>query len=278
TKEVVLKKKVQPVSTPRGTFQQMDFSAINTPGRYILRAGNTATRPFSIGDDAWKPTIWKALNFFYGERCGFDVPGSHGVDHLDWFATHGAERVTMSGGWHDAGDLSQGVINTGEATYSMFALAERLGGSDPQLVARLIEEAKWGLDWVMRVRFDGGYRIAFASHNLWTNNIVGDADDRSREAKNNPNANYTAAAAEAIAYRVLKDREPALAARALKIAEEDWSYAIVGVEGPSTWHTPAFAATKLELAGIGVTTSVELYRATHNQKYADKAVELARII
>src|SRR6185369_3722797 len=185
---------------------------------------------------------------------------------------------TMSGGWHDAGDLSQGVINTGEATYSMFALAERLGGSDPQLVARLIEEAKWGLDWVMRVRFDGGYRIAFASHNLWTNNIVGDADDRSREAKNNPNANYTAAAAEAIAYRVLKDREPALAARALKIAEEDWSYAIVGVEGPSTWHTPAFAATKLELAGIGVTASVELYRATHNQRYADKAVELARII
>ena len=32
--------------------------------------------------------------------------------------------ITMSGGWHDAGDLSQGVINTGEATYAMFALAE----------------------------------------------------------------------------------------------------------------------------------------------------------
>jgi hypothetical protein len=256
----------------------MDFSTVNAPGRYLLRAGSVATRPFSIGNDAWKPTIWKALNFFYGERCGFDVPGSHGVDHLDWFATHGNERITMSGGWHDAGDLSQGVINTGEATYSMFALAERVGESDPALFARLVEEARWGLDWVLRVRFDGGYRIAFASHNLWTNNVVGDADDRSREAKNNPNANYISAAAEAIAYRVLKDREPQLAARALKIAEEDWSYAIVGVEGPSTWHTPAFAATKLELAGIGVTASVELYRATHDQKYADKAVELARVI
>ncbi len=276
--DVVLKKKIQAVITPRGTFQQMNFSSVETPGRYLLKAGNVTTRPFTIGDDSWKPTIWKALNFFYGERCGFAVPGSHGVDHLDWFATHGDERITMSGGWHDAGDLSQGVINTGEATYSMFALAERIGDSDAALSARLIEEAKWGLAWVLRVRFDGGYRIGFASHNLWTNNVVGDADDRSREAKNNPNANYIAAAAEAIAYRVLKGREPALAAKSLAIAQDDWSHAIVGIEGPSTWHTPAFAATKLELAGIGVTASVELYRATHDQKYADKATELARII
>jgi hypothetical protein len=130
----------------------------------------------------------------------------------------------------------------------------------------------------MRVRFDGGYRMAFASHNLWTNNIVGDADDRTREAKNNPNANYISAAAEAIAYRVLKERDPALAARALRIAEDDWKYAIVGVEGPSTWHTPAFAATRVELAGVGVTASAELYRATKKQQYADKAFELARVI
>ena len=278
--QVVLVKPVQTMRTRLGAFQQMDFSEVNTPGSYIIRAGNTSTRPFRIGADVWRATIWKALNFFYGERCGFDVPGSHGIDHLDWFATHGDQRVTMSGGWHDAGDLSQGLINTGEATYSMFALADRLRarGGDSALVARLIEEAKWGLAWVLRVRFDGGYRMAFASHNLWTDNVVGDADDRSRETKNNPNANYIAAAAEAIAYRVLEAQDPELAARALRTAEEDWGYAIVGVEGPSTWHTPAFAATRLELAGIGITASLELYRATHKQMYADKAIELARVI
>ncbi|MEP6730301.1 MAG: glycoside hydrolase family 9 protein, partial [bacterium] len=278
--QVVLQKPLQSLHTALGDFKSMDFSEVNTPGRYLLRAGSVSTRPFRIGADVWEETIWKTLNFFYGERCGFAVPGSHGVDHLDWFATHGTERITMSGGWHDAGDLSQGVINTGEGTYSMFALAEQLRarGGNPALVARLLEEAKWGLDWVLRVRFAGGYRMGFASHNLWTNNIVGDADDRSREAKNNPNANYIAAAAEAIAYRVLKDGEPELAARSLRIAEDDWSYAIVGVEGPSTWHTPAFAATRVELAGIGLTASLELYRVTHTQKYADKAFELARVI
>jgi hypothetical protein len=278
--EVVLRKPVRTVQTRWGSFQELDFSEHNAPGRYVIRAGDRTTRPFTIADTVWDGTIRKAINFFYGNRCGFAVPGSHDVDHRDWFATLGDQRIVMSGGWHDAGDLSQGLINTGEATYAMFALAERLRerGGDAALVARVIEEAKWGLDWVMRVRFPGGYRLAFASHNLWTNNKVGDADDRSREAKNNPNANYIAAAAEAIAFRVLKQREPALAARALRIAEDDWSYAILGVEGPATWHTPAFAATRLELAGIGITASLELYRATGKKKYADKAVELARTI
>lgn len=277
---VVLRKPVAAADSRLGTFQSLDFSEVETPGTYILRAGSITTRPFRIDPHVWEGTIWKALNFFYGERCGFAVPGSHPVDHLDWFATHGDQRIPMAGGWHDAGDLSQGVINTGEATYAMFALAERLrmNHGNPELVARLIEEARWGLDWVLRVRFPGGYRMGFAGHNLWTNNIPGDADDRSRETKNNPNANYIAAAAEAIAYRVLKESDPELAEKALRTAEEDWAYAITGVEGPATWHTPAFAATRVELAGIGITASIELFRATGREQYVAKAVELASIV
>lgn len=277
---VVLSKPVETVRTRVGDFQKLDFSEIHAPGRYILRAGDIATESFAIGDHVWDTTIWKVLNFFYGNRCGFAVPGSHGIDHLDWFAAHGAERIVMSGGWHDAGDLSQGLINTGEATYAMFALAEALmrNGGDPALIDRVLEEARWGLDWVLRVRFPGGYRVSFAGHNLWTNNVVGDADDRTVQAKNNPNANYIAAAAGALAARVLKDSDPDLAVRSLRVAEEDWSHAIVGIEGPETWHTPAFAATRVELAGIGATASVELYRTTGRQQYADKAIELARTI
>jgi hypothetical protein len=277
---VVLRKPVRTVTTRFGEFQEMDFSEIDEPGQYVIRAGDVHTRSFAIGDDIWKHTIWTALNFFYGNRCGFAVPGSHGVDHLDWFAAHGDQRIVMSGGWHDAGDLSQGLINTGEATYALFSLAEKLKqrGDDPALLARVLEEARWGLDWVLRVRFEGGFRVAFGGHNLWTNNIVGDADDRVVQAKNNPNANYIAAAAGAIAARVLKDVDPELAERSLRIAEDDWSHAVVGVESAETRHTPAFAATRMELAAIGATASMELFRATGRQRYADKAVELARII
>ena len=271
-----------PIRTERsrfGEFQVLDFSSIKDPGTYMLRAGGTFSKPFIIGPPGrdWWLSLEATLNFFYGNRCGYHVPGVHNEDHKDWFATLGDQKVSMSGGWHDAGDLSQGIINTGEATYAMFALAERLGDGHA-LNSRVLEEAKWGLDWLMRVRFPGGYKVYFASHNLWTNNVVGDADDRSRETKNNPNANYIAAAAEAIAHRVLKGSDPDLAARALELAKEDWDYAIAGKEDATTRTTPAFAASQMELAGIGITASIELFRATTNMKYAVKAYELAQVI
>jgi hypothetical protein len=278
--DVVLTGPVRTVRTRLGTFQHMDFTEVRRPGRYVLQAGDRRTRPFPIHDDAWRPTIEAALNFFYGQRCGYRALDSHGIDHRDFLAVHGDQRIVMNGGWHDAGDLSQGLVNTGDATYALFALAERLQalGQDPDLVDRLIEEAAWGLDWVLKVRFDGGYRIGFAGNNLWTNGIIGDADDRSREARNNPNVNYIAAAAAAIGYRLLKDRDPERAARSLRIAEDDWRHAVAGVEGPGTWSTPAYAAPPVVLAGIGITASLELYRATGGGQYADKAFELARTI
>jgi hypothetical protein len=280
TESAVLTAPVRTVQSQRGTFQVLDFSSIREPGSYVIESGNIRTKPFRIADDVWNATIWKTLNFFYGERCGIEIPGVHGHDHRDWFATLGDQRISMDGGWHDAGDLSQGAINTGEATYAMFSLAESLArqGTDSTLVRRLIDEARWGLYWLLKVRFPGGYRMGFASHNLWTNNIVGDEDDRTREAKNNPNVNYIAAAAGAIAYRILRDTDSELAARALEVAEEDWKHAIVGVENAETRHTVAFAASPMELAGIGILASLELYRATDKQVYADKAISLAKVI
>jgi hypothetical protein len=151
--EVVLSKPVADRKTRLGLFQEMDFSEVREPGSYVIQAGGTRTRPFHIGEDVWNGTIRKAINFFFGERCGFAVPGSHDVCHRDWQATLGDKKIVMNGGWHDAGDLSQGLVNTGEAVYAMFALAERLAatGRDPDLRARIVEEARWGLDWVLKV-------------------------------------------------------------------------------------------------------------------------------
>ena len=278
--EVVLAKPVRGRKTRLGEFQELDFSEVRRPGSYVIQAGDTRTRPFRIDEDVWSGTIWKTINFFFGERCGFAVPGSHDVCHRDWQATLGDKKIVMNGGWHDAGDLSQGLVNTGEAAYAMFALAERLQarGDNPALLRRLIEEARWGLAWILKVRFEGGYRIGFAGMNIWTNGILGDADDRTREARNNPNVNYIAAAAEAAAFRVLRHSHPELARQSLQLAEDDWRYAIAGKEGPETWSTPAFAASPMELAGIGALASLELYQDTGNETYARKAVELAAII
>ena len=265
---------VRTTQTPIGKFQVMDFTELRTPGTYTIQAGPAKTRPFRIGDDVWQRTIWKALNFFYAERCGAAIPGVHDVCHADWQGQCGDRRIVINGGWHDAGDLSQGLVNTSEAVYAMFALAEKLhrDGKHEPLVERLVDEAQWGLDWVMKTSFPDGSRINWATMRFWTNNTIGDADDVTAKATREPSSNFYAAAAEAIAYRVLSARQSPQAARALTAAEEDWR---VGNELLSQRKRDSI---DIELASIGVLASVELFKATQKPQYAEAARDLAEIV
>ena len=287
TGETLLNKPVQTVKTHLGTFQVMDFSEVRRPGSYSLEAGGVTTRPFPIDTDVWREPIWKALNFFYVQRCGIAIPGVHGVCHRDWQAVHGDKRIVMNGGWHDAGDLSQGLGNTGEVAYGMFSLAERLHarGEDPELYERLLEEANWGLDWILKTRFGDGFRGTGSINSRRTNGILGDGDDPIGQANNDPSANLVATATEAIGSRVMKEHDPRVAAYALKCAEADWRFAIDAMGNPRAkitkewWRVPFDSDGVVhERAAEGVLASVELWRATGKQIYADKAVELAQII
>jgi hypothetical protein len=274
TGQPALSKPLRAVKTQVGEFQVMDFSEIREPGTYLVRAGGSATRPFRIGNDVWTSSLWKAINFFYVERCGYAIPGVHDSCHRDWMLSHGDKRIPVNGGWHDAGDLSQSFGNTAEATYAMFHLAERLGArrEEPALRRRLIEEAMWGLDWVIKTSFGDGFRASFSTMDRWTNNIVGDFDDMNAQARNSAAANFTAAATEAIAARVLREADPTIAAYSLKKAVEDWNFALAGTaEGPRE-------AGSITTAAHGVQAGVELWQATGERQYAGKAIELARTV
>ena len=273
TKKPVLTRKVAQVDSPIGHFQVLDFSEVREPGTYMLRAGDRSTRPFQIGDDVWKSSLWKAINFFYVERCGFAIPGVHDVCHRDWLLKHGDKQLVVNGGWHDAGDVSQSLGNTAEAAYSMFSLAERMQArqEDPELLNRLLEEAKWGLDWLLKVTFHDGFRPNFSQMDRWTDGIIGNLDDVSAQAGNNPASNLAAAATEALAARVLKPSDPILAGYSLKQAEEDWGFAMASMTG-------GVRGSATETAGHAIIAGLELWQATGNRKYADKSLELAKTI
>ena len=285
--KAVLSKAVQSVRTHLGEFQVMDFSEVRQSGSYILEAGETRTRPFRIDPNVWRSTILKALNFLYAERCGMAIPGVHGICHRDWIAVHGDQRIVINGGWHDAGDLTQGLGNTGEIVYALFSLAEHLHSrkEDVQLHARLVEEARWGLDWVLKTSFGDGFRNQGSISSRWTDGIIGTSDDLTATARNSPMGNFTASAAEAIAARVLKESDPRLAAYCLKMAEADWRFALAGLTPTEATQTGGlwrgtFDSDNVEheTAAVGVLASVDLWQATGNRRYADKAVELAETI
>ena len=286
TGQAVLTKPWRTEKTRLGVFQVMDFSGVQSPGWYRIVAGDESTHAFRIAPDVWRETILKALNFFYAERCGMAIPGVHGVCHRDWQAIHGDRRIIINGGWHDAGDLTQGMGNTGDIVYAMFSLAERLRAQnrDPELYARLIEEARWGLAWVLKTSFGDGYRDAGSVSSRRTDGILGTGDDVTVTAKNDPFVNFLASAAEGIAAHVLKDSDPRLAKYSVRMAESDWEFAVEGMAKAGPPSTQRFqvsfdsAGVVHENASEGVLASVELWRATGNQRYRDKAVELARVI
>lgn len=80
-------------------LRQMDFSPVKAEGWYTLEVDGKKSRPFRIGRDAYIPAAWKTLNFFFSERCGFDVPGIHTECHMDVMSVHpDGRRLPVCGG------------------------------------------------------------------------------------------------------------------------------------------------------------------------------------
>lgn len=254
-------------------FYQADFTAYDTPGYYTLKMGDEETKPFPIGDDAYLATAWHALNFFFSERCGFEVPGIHEECHKDVFCVHpDGRKIVVNGGWHDAADLTQGVGNTARGGIAMLELAKTVKDTHPQLYDRLLEEARWGLNWTMQTRFGDGYREGGLIIGIWTDNTVGTKDDMEGKATNNPADNFIAASYCAMGVPFYEGSDPIFAEWLRKSAIEDFGFAnqLLGMSINDKNET--------ELYAQAVVSAMNLYRLTHEQSYLDWAAQYAQVV
>jgi hypothetical protein len=269
-KQVAFEKQITSRTTPQGTFQVLDFSEFDRPGTYALKAGAVQTRPFQIGgfNDLYRNNLIKLINFFYCQRCGTEIPGRHSACHGDFICAHGDKRIVINGGWHDAGDLSQSTQHTSGAVHAFLSLAELFQDTDPKLSERLLEEAKWGLEWVLKTRFGDGYRVNWGVMDFWTDGVIGTVDDVVTKIDNTQSPLHTyatvnlhAARAEAKAAILLSKRDPIMANYALRCAEEDWKFAVESIQDVDMLR-----------AGIALNASLALYGATKDDKYRGSAI------
>ncbi len=146
-------------------YYQLDFSSFKTSGRYYLRlaeAGATSTI-FIIGAQTYAGYPDKLLEFMRQQRCGYNPFLDRVCHQLDGRTMYGpmpdSTFIDASGGWHDAGDQLKYLITASNATAIMllaYELAPQAFGDDvdalghpqPNGVADVLDESRWGLAWI----------------------------------------------------------------------------------------------------------------------------------
>ena len=242
----------------------IDFTELRRPLARARLVVDGATSPaFAIGGDLYDRLAHDALTVLTLQRSGVAIgPDVAGVQyarpagHVDLhpnlgdgevrpvprgaaFTNHGADLyagwtgdyvVDGRGGWYDAGDHGKYVVNGGIAVAQLLGLVERAlrtgaptGAGSP--AGRALDEARWELDWMVRMQVPPGQRLAGMVHHKlhdehWTPLPTPPAHDPQRRFVHRPStaATLNLAAVAAQAARVLSEAEPGTAAQLLDIA------------------------------------------------------------
>jgi hypothetical protein len=280
-KRVVATLPARRLENRRGHFRVLDFTGFDTSGHYELRCGNASSEAFEIGSGVWGTALDATLNAIFGLRCGCVVSGVHDVCHLDVFVEYKGERRVVGGGWHDAANLTQAPVRTHLTSYALLRIYERLAGlpEEARRAALALDEACWGLDWLLRMRFEPGVHCLYGTYSYWTDGKPGTDDD---VLQNNVGRdlfqNVAGILAAATASRVLRGVQPELAARLLIVAREDHA-AIIGDFATAPAEAPALNINQpswRDLVCYVTLATVELFRASGQETYRADALRLGR--
>jgi len=155
-----------------GTFTtsaRLNFSDFSKKGNYYIKVGNVTSPEVIINQNVYKNTADFALRYMRQQRCGYNPFLKDSCHTHDGFVVYGKEgglkdstHFDTVGGWHDASDYLQYSTTTANATYHLLMayrdfpkaftdakLATGLDGKNG--IADVVDEAKWGLDWLMKM-------------------------------------------------------------------------------------------------------------------------------
>lgn len=270
--------KIKKQKTSTGEFDVLDFSDFNQSGSYSLKVGDYTTPPFQIGGKIWENSLWRVLNFIFCQRCGYPVPEKHGTCHSDLYSEHDGKMISYAGGWHDAGDLSQQTLQTGDVTFALLESYNTLKNRNELLAARMLEEAEWGLEFILRNRYGDGYWASSMGLLIWQDGVSGTLDDISSvRVQNISFDNFLYAGYEAYAALSI-GRDPMLQEYLIKIAKEDFRFALEkhekdGYGGFLHFYEHSYNTPESQYTATVSWAASMLYKLTKDPYYAEKATE-----
>lgn len=137
------------------------FGDVSSEGTYYIRSEfGIFSNEFTISNSVYDELSDDVLYFLYLQRCGSDINDEkYGLAHL---ACHTKESIVFSyteeeyldttGGWHDAGDYGKYLYDINQVIADLeFAYMYGDNKSD-----ELLEEIKYGLDFILKLQRDSG--------------------------------------------------------------------------------------------------------------------------
>lgn len=149
-------------------YYEADFTGFEKTGEYVLQIDGTSAESmeFSIGKDIYNGYQEDILGFMRQQRCGYNPFFGVACHRLDGRTMYGwlpdSSFLDLSGGWHDAGDQLKYLITSSFATGFMLLtyelepgkfddLTDDLGRPLPNGIPDVLDEARWGMDWLHKL-------------------------------------------------------------------------------------------------------------------------------
>ncbi|GAA1601190.1 glycoside hydrolase family 9 protein [Catellatospora bangladeshensis] len=237
------------------TVHKADFSALTTPGSYVLWVDGAGTSvPFSISASSLYPALGKeAMQYFYFHRMGSAVEGQYlqnaGHAHA---ALHpgdesapcynswcGSQRLNVRYSWADAGDFGIYAVNHAVSAWTLLNLLERRptaypDGSlaIPELAngrPDILDEVEFGSRWMSGLLPSSGLASHKVHNHAWSAFPVTSVDQENGLARSamgpSTNATYAVARTNAQLARVLAPYDAARASTLWSSAKDAWTRA-----------------------------------------------------
>ncbi len=153
----------------QGYFYLIDFSSFTTSGDYFLQVEDTRSSSFIVGEHILlDQTLSDVIHYFKSQRCG----GIFDQQDRQLPVLNSNKKVDVHGGWYDAsGDVSKYLSHLSYANYlnpqqtpmvvwNILKGVSLLEGSKDIAAftrTRLIEEALFGADFLVRMQNEKGF-------------------------------------------------------------------------------------------------------------------------
>jgi endoglucanase len=206
-------------TSSRGPSPVVEFSGCRETGTVVIEAGGFASHPFPITARPYAGLLGDALRFFYAQRSGIAIddavlPGyGRPAGHL---GDADVDGLDLSGGWYDAGDHGKYVTSGALPASMLLAAHERYPGLPLPPGPSVLDEARWQVDWLVRMqvppdRPHAGLAYHRLHDEIWTPLPMWPHLDRARRVVHPPSttAAFQLAAAAAHAARFVPAYLPA---------------------------------------------------------------------